>query len=566
VVQSGSCGEATSTAITILIHATTWTSGAWSDGAPDATTSAIISDAYVSGGTSINACSLTVNNNATVVISSGDTVNLSGAITVSTGSFVTFNNNASLIQGGTTNQNSGAIIVKRNSSALKRQDYTIWSSPVANQQLLAYSPQTLTNRFYTYNTSTNLYDLVASPSTTNFETGKGYLIRMPNNHPTTATIWTGQFAGVPNNGDYSFPLVNAGAGNRFNLVGNPYPSPLDLTAFISNATNTNSITGTLYFWRKTNNALSPTYCVWNLGGFVGNGEAQVFDPNDVLQVGQGFFVEGTGTGSTVVFDNSMRINNHANQFFKSTTTVERNRIWLNATNAEGLYSQTMVGYVTNATQEYDPLYDGKYINTGDISLTSLIGTTPFAIQSRALPFVDTDVVPLSFKATNGGNYTIAIDHVDGLFLGSQGVYLRDNLMGTVHDLNSGAYNFVSEAGNFDTRFELVYQSTTLGVGSTTFNAGQVILYKDLTNNLIINTGAATMASVKVFDLNGKLLVDKKDVNSNNTAMNIGIANEVVVVQIISDKGVTVTKKFLVQRVSAKEEQFKMVKVQVAEDE
>jgi hypothetical protein len=389
---------------------------------------------------------------------------------------------------------------------------------------------------------------------------------MPNNHPTTATIWTGQFVGVPNNGDYSFPLVNGGVGNRFNLVGNPYPSPIDLTAFIGNATNNNSITGTLYFWRKTNASATPSYCTWNLGGFVGNGDVLAIDPNDVLQTGQGFFVEGTGVGSTVVFDNSMRTNNHTNQFFKSAATVERNRIWLNATNADGLFSQTMVGYVTNATQDYDPMYDGKFINTGDMSLSSLIGAIPFAIQSRALPFADSDVVPLSFKATTAGSYSIAIDHVDGLFTGSQGIYLRDNLSGTIFDLHSGAYNFISEAGNFDSRFELVYQSSTLGVVPSEFNANHVLLYKDLTNNLIINTGSETMASVKVFDLTGKLLVDKKDINSNHAAMNIGIANEVVVVQIISDKGVTVTKKFLVQRVSSKEEKFKMIKVQVAEDE
>jgi len=262
----------------------------------------------------------------------------------------------------------------------------------------------------------------------------------------------------------------------------------------------------------------------------------------------------------------MRVNNHADQFFKSASMIERNRIWLNATNSNGLFSQTMVGYVTNATQDYDPMYDGKFINTGDISLSSLIGTTAYAIQSRALPFAASDVVPLSFKATTAGSYSIAIDHVDGLFTGSQGIYLRDNLSGIVFDLHSGPYNFASEAGSFDSRFELVYQSSTLGVVPAEFNASHVILYKDLTNNLVINTGSENMSSVKVFDLNGKLLFDKKDINSNHTAMNIGIANEVVVVQIISDKGVTVTKKFLVQRVSAKEEKFKMIKVQVAEDE
>jgi hypothetical protein len=549
VVQSGVCSEVNSSPITVTISSTTWTSGAWTNGTPDATKAAIISDSFISAGTNITACSLTVNNGASVVISSGDTVTLSGALISIPGTLVTINNNANLIQSGTTNTNSGAIIIKRNSSALKRQDYTIWSSPVASQQLQSFSPQTLSGRFYTYNTTTNLYDVVASPSTTNFDAAKGYLIRMPNNHPATATIWAGQFAGVPNNGNYSFTLVNGGAGQRFNLVGNPYPSPIDATAFIGDSNNTSSITGALYFWRKTNNALSPTYCTWTLGGFVSNGEAQVFDPNDVIQTGQGFFVEGTGSG-TVNFNNSMRINNHANQFFKNatanvtnTTTIERNRVWLNATNASGLFSQAMVGYITNATQGVDNTIDGKYINDGDIALTSLIDTTPYAIQARALPFDANDVVPMQFKVTTAGEYTIAIDHKDGLFADSQEVYLRDNLTGQIHNLNTGSYTFASESGTFTSRFELLYQ-IPLGYTQPTFNTNQVVVYKSNTDEIVVNTGTVVMSSVKVFDIRGRLLEEKTAINASQTTVKGGAANEVLLVQVTSQDGITIIKKVI----------------------
>ncbi|MGL2966866.1 beta strand repeat-containing protein [Flavobacterium sp. XGLA_31] len=554
VIENGTCPEAFSSATTVSINTTTWSSGAWSNGAPNATTAAIISDSYTSGGVDMEACSLTVNNSATVSITSGDSVTLSGPITVGAGCLVTFNNNANLIQSGTTNTNTGAVIIKRNSSALKRLDYTLWSSPVANQQLAAFSPQTLTNRFYTYTTIdtnpaapdyTNLYEPI-DPTTNNFATAKGYLIRVPNNHPLTATVWTGQFAGVPNNGNYSFNLVDGGAGMRFNLVGNPYPSPIDATAFVGDANNSSTITGTLYFWRKTNNALSPSYCTWTLGGFVSNGEAQVFDPNDIIQTGQGFFVEGTGSG-TVNFDNTMRLDNHTDQFFKNSNTtsaaVERNRIWLNATNSSGLFSQAMVGYMTNATQGVDATIDGKYINDGDIALTSLIDATPYAIQGRALPFDATDVVPLSFKANAAGNYTIALDHVDGLFTGSQEIYLRDNTTQTIHDLRAGSYNFASEAGSFTSRFELLYQMP-LGVTNPVFNANQVVIYKNQTNDFVINSGNVTMATVKVFDLRGRLLVEKKGVNATQTTIGAGLANEVLLVQITSEDGITITKKVM----------------------
>jgi hypothetical protein len=576
IVQSGVCSEVASAYTSVDINTTTWASGAWDNGDPDATTTAIITDAYVSGGFDLEACSLTVNNGSAVIISSGDSVRLSGALTVTgLGTLVTFNNNANLIQSGSANTNSGAIVIKRNSAAIKRQDYTLWSSPVASQQLQAFSPQTLSNRFYTYTTydainppgptnNTNLYTPV-NPTSTNFASATGYLIRVPNNHPATATIWPGKFTGVPNNGDYSFSLVDGGAGNRFNLVGNPYPSPLDAVAFVLDTNNSANITGTLYFWRKTNNPLNttpgfatPSYSDWTYGVGYNNPNLEApeatFFNDEIIQTGQGFFVEASSGGTTLNFTNDMRADNHSDQFFKTTnattstnstnSAIERNRIWLKATNTTATnYSQTLLGYVTNATMADDKNIDGKYNNDGDIALTSLIGSERYSIQGRTLPFDATDVVPLSFTVALADNYTIAIDHVDGLFLNGQTIYLRDNLTGAIQDLNAGSYTFASDAGAFNTRFEILYQMP-LGVTNPIFNANQVVIYKNLSNDFIINTGNVTMASVKVFDIRGRLLLDKKDINASQTTISAGLANEVLLVQITSDEGTTVTKKVI----------------------
>ncbi|TBX70758.1 T9SS type A sorting domain-containing protein [Flavobacterium silvisoli] len=527
---------------------TTWSGGVWDNGAPDFTMNAVISSTFISGGVNLDANSLTINNNASVVISSGDTVSLTGSLIVEPGSLVVFNNNANLIQDGTTNTNSGAIIIKRNSSLLKRLDYTLWSSPVAGTQtLLAFSPETSNIspnniRFYKYNTNTNLYD-VTDPSTTTFANATGYLIRIPNNHPaTTPTIWTGQFAGVPNNGDYTYTMADYGVGKRFNLVGNPYPSPLDATSFVT--ANSDNITGTLYFWRKTNNALNAAYCTWSTLGFVTNEDPQAVDPNGVIQIGQGFFVEATGNGTALNFDNTMRIFNHDNQFFRTAANnVEKNRIWLNVTNASGAFSQTLIGYVANATQGVDASVDGKAMNDGSVSLTSLIGSTPYAIQGRALPFAADDVVPLYFKATAAGDYTIALDHADGLFSGNQAIYLKDNTTGIIHDLHTGGYTFSSAAGNFDSRFQLLYQ-LPLAVAAPEFNANQVVLYTTSANELVVNSGAVKLAAVSVFDVQGRLLLEKKGINATQTIINTDSTNQLLLVQLTSEDGVKVTKKVI----------------------
>lgn len=538
VVKSGSCTRVFSAPAAIIIKSTTWNGVAWSNGAPDSVTSAFITGNYTATG-NLNACTLTISNNAVVDIPAAYDVTLNGALAVDSGSF-TLENNANLLQ-LTDVANSGNIIVKRNSSALKRQDYTLWSSPVAGQNVLGFSPFTLTNRFYTYNTDTNLYNAVADPSAVTFSDAKGYLVRMPNNHPTWASVWNGQFTGVPHNGNYNFTMYNGGAGKRFNLVGNPYPSPISMNTFVSN--NAGNITGTLYFWRKTNNATSPSYCSWTAGGgFVTNGEAQVSNPNGIIRTGQGFFVEAAGNATTVSFNNGQRSGDNANQFFRTDNEPERNRIWLNATNDAGAFSQMLVGYITDATMGVDDQIDGKYINDGVIALNSIIDNTDYVIQGRPLPFDASDIVPLKFTAATAGNYTIAIDHVDGFFTGSQDIFLKDNLSGVTHDLKGGAYTFASEAGTSAGRFEIVYQNL-LEVNDPGFDENGMVIYKH-EGSFVINSGSAIMDTVRVYDVRGRLLLEKKAVNASETTFDAGETNQVLIVKITSDSDATVTKKVI----------------------
>ena len=170
------CAEAYSSAATLSFASTTWNGTSWVGGEPTANKALIISANYTSPGANYNlqGCSLTVQNNAVVTVVPQDSVILSGALTVTTGSTMTFEAQAHLIQSGTTNLNSGTVIVKANSSPIKRLDYTLWSAPVAGQQMQAFSPLTLANRFYNYDSNTNFYTVVTSPSTTSFEAAKAF--------------------------------------------------------------------------------------------------------------------------------------------------------------------------------------------------------------------------------------------------------------------------------------------------------------------------------------------------------------------------------------------------------
>ncbi|MDD5148851.1 MAG: T9SS sorting signal type C domain-containing protein [Flavobacterium sp.] len=526
--------ESARTSVSVTLGNTTTWNGLWDNGAPTSYSKVIIASDFTAIA-DLSACSLDITGTAVVSVPTGFNFNISGAVTVAPTASLTFENDANLVQIDNV-ANAGNITVKRNSSPLIRQDYTLWSSPVAGQQLLAFSPATLINRFYIYNPTTNLYNTIAP--TFDFNIGTGYLIRMPNTHPTIPTIWNGVFSGVPNNGTINYTMTDGGVGFRFNLTGNPYPSPINMARFVTDNTN---ITGTLYFWRKTNNPLSPSYCSWTAGTFTTNGEAQVVDPNGIIQTGQGFFVEANGTGTALTFKNTQRIGNTVGQFFK-TKAVERNRIWLNATNTSGAFSQMAVGYITDATQGVDA-FDGKYYNDGAIALSSIIDNNDYAIQGRALPFDANDVVLMSFSAKTAGDYSIAIDHVDGLFSGSQSIVLKDNLTGAETDLKAGAYTFTAAAGTDKTRFTLKYQKT-LGINNPTFDENSVTVFKNK-GVISIKSVGTTIANVKVFDILGRLIFEKSKVNASETSIDGSkFANQVLMVKITSEANKVVNKKVI----------------------
>ena len=522
-----------------------WTDGSnWNNGVPDATMDVIIGTGtfqpIIASNVSIK--SLKLNELTSLTVNSGNNITVAGAIT--NNGMMTIENNANLIQAGTTNDNTGNIIVKRNSNALSRLDYTSWSSPVSNasQFLTTFSPLTLTNRFYNYNEATNQYNEISSPSSTIFAVGSGYLIRMPNTAvaaPATEAF-TGVFTGVPNNGTINKVITyNGSAPFGYNLVGNPYPSAIDAQVFIT--ANTTNIESSLYFWRKTNGASGTAYATYNSVGSVATGSGLTGTgsaaPNGTIQVGQGFFVKAK-SASNLTFTNAMRLGTVSTQFFK-TKQVAKDRVWLNLTNIAGVFSQTLVGYLADATQGVDN-YDAKYINDSPIALTSSINGEEYTIQGRPA-FDASDVVALNFKTDADGYYTIALDHFDGVFATGQDVYLVDSKTGTETDLKAGSYTFNATAGIDNARFSLKYQKT-LKVDAPAFNENSVRVYRN-NGALYVNSGNIAISKITVFDIQGRLITEQKNVKATSAVINnLKTVHQVLIVKIVSEDNKEVTKK------------------------
>jgi len=517
---------------------TTYSGGVWTPAAPTSGNSAVIESNY-SLAADITACSLTVKNNATVTIPSGNNVNLIGALTVEAGSAFTLSNNANLVQTNANSTNSGTINVNRESNPLFRLDFTLWSSPVSGAQTLAnFSPLTSTNRFYTYSPSGNQYTLVSSAIP--FANGTGYLIRMPNEGTTNYNLGTetltynGVFTGTPNNGNVNVTGLTA---ETYNAVGNPYPSTIGAQLFLDG----NNTDGILYFWRKKNADAGSSYATFTTGGATASTPTSAA-PDGTIAVGQGFIVKTAAAATALNFTNTMRTTNNSAQFFKTKKVADKSRVWLNLTNTSGVFSQALVGYMDGATLGVDYGIDAKYINDSPIALTSNINNEEYTIQGR--PAFDlSDVVALNFKTTVAGDYTIAIDHMDGLFATGQDIYLVDNKTGAETKLNEGAYSFTADSGVDNSRFSLKYQKT-LKVDASALNDNSVQVYKNK-GTLYVNAGAKVINSIKVYDVQGRLIAEQRNVKANTASIsNLKANNQVLIVRVTGEDNSEVTKKVM----------------------
>jgi hypothetical protein len=257
-------------------------------------------------------------------------------------------------------------------------------------------------------------------------------------------------------------------------------------------------------------------------------------------VGQGFITKTGVAATSLVFTNAMRLGTASTQFFKTKQVTEKSRVWLNLTNTAGLFSQTLVGYLDEATLGVDNGIDGKYINDSATALTSNINGEEYTIQGRPA-FDASDVVALNFKTDVAGDYTIALDHFDGLFTAGQDIYLKDNNTGAETDLKAGSYTFAAASGVDNTRFSLKYQKT-LKVDDAVFNENNVAVYAK-NGSLYVNSGEMAINTIQVYDVQGRLLAERKGLKTTTAILeNLKANNQVLLVKVLGANNKVVTKK------------------------
>lgn len=494
---------------TTAVPAITWNGTDWSNGTgPDATMLVVIAGDY-SINASFEALSLTVNSGITLTVGTfvktGDVTN-NGNIIVA--------DNASFIQTADAEYAGAGNFTVNRSSASAASKYAFWSSPVENQNMYAIFPGSTIPFVMTYNTTTDNYNTLGNPA--NAIEGLGYSIKTPTDAPATAT-----FNGVPNNGAFTTDLSLAG--EKYNLVGNPYPSNLDLTAF--NTANASNIDPTYWFWDNTSNSVTNQTgsTGTNYGYATYNADGQTWTPapntstirlENNAKVGQAFIV--SALTNTLAFNNNFRVAETGVDLNRSTAAnSEEGKFWLSLTSTYNSNVTQAITYQTGASDEYDR-FDSRSIGIGSDAFYSFAGAEKVIIQSKA-PFRTNDVVVLGNKHFDSGTFTITLVQKEGLFTTGQAIYLKDKLTGTETNLQNGAYTFTSAAGEFADRFEIAYTQRVLGTDSSAKN--ELSVYRQ-GEDFVINS-PSKINTVKVYDASGRLIKSLKANGNKEIVTNLG---------------------------------------------
>jgi len=573
VTQAGTCSVA-SDAAQLKIDSTTWSGSAWSNGAPNLTKLAIINGNYnTTTNGNIDACSLIVNVGFTTTVTANQYINIQNDLTVNgmldvldQGSLVMISNTGVVTNNGTTT-------VRKNSTLFDKYDYTFWSSPVANASISVFS-QWQTNYIFKLNTAAfrddnndshddNMDAWVFTPQSEIMSPGRGYAAM-----GKVAQVFPAQqgsvYSGAVNNGIITQPIAlsldNTKANDDFNLVGNPYPSAISADDFI---TANPSISGTLYFWTHEGNiqvaAINPgpmamnfspdDFAYYNLAGGTGtragllSGNGNSNAPSGFIASGQGFQVDADAATS-VTFNNNMRNKGHINTDFYRDSNAgpapQKDRIWLNMTSSEGIFSQQLIGFFPQATMGVDRGFDGYYTKSPTYAaFYSMIGDIPYKIQGRST-FDVNDRIPLGFRSAYEKTYAVSIGDIEGV-LRNQNVYIEDLQLNVIHDLKASNYVFSTPAGEFNNRFVLRFTNNTLGNDDFEATANSVVIYAN--ENINVSSSLERIKEVMVYDVLGRQIAEKKNVSGNTTIVtNVRPTQSALIVKVTLENGQTVTKK------------------------
>lgn len=592
--DSATCYKA-SNATKLDVRVSIW-NGSWNT-APGLDRFVVLNANYNTGnGTngqdSFGACGLIINSGI-LTVDNSTYVEVVNDVVVETGAQVVVETQGAFVQRGvagaagafTLNGTATSQVNKLTAPLANWYDYTYWSSPVATADVdVALGFANPLRRFW-YNA--NLYldldnddidddanDWTLATGSGQMVVGRGYAATHNNIGFTAGFQYQYNFEGALNTGDYTSPLAyNVSNTDHWNLVGNPYPSAIKVRGIdgLFDA-NVGVIKTAVYLWSHDSPPLGTNPGNENLN-FNTNDYAIINEtmstagasgvtPGNYIPSGQGFFVSSLAN-TDLNFTNAMRISgdNSNDLFFRNATDagtelLEEARLWLNLTAEGGVFNQLGVGYVQNATDDFDGLgYDAKRnpSSGSDVVIYSKIDGEDYnlAIQGKAVSSLNLDeIIKIGFSTTIEENiiYTFSIYDFEGSFLSEHPIYLKDNMSNTLHNLKDSDYNFTSEAGRFDNRFEIVFTPTTLSVDDKLLDPNDLSIVELQNGDVQIKVSSNhTIDKVEIIDMTGRRIYTLKGSKAIEVYDLSNLSKATYIAKVKLSNGQVISKKAIKQR-------------------
>jgi hypothetical protein len=476
---------------------------------------------------------LEVQSGATVTIPATQALTVNGVLTNNGTVYV--NNNGSLVQTtGSTLAGSGTYQVQRQGASGQR--FNFWSSPITGQNGV---PGTS----YSYNPNAGTQDdSDDNPSDPGWNSFNGTM--------TPGVGYAGQgggmatFTGTVNNGNIPYTLVyhafdntysQTSPGTPFNLVGNPYPSAISAAQLI---TDNPTIDGTIYFWDDDlsggTDYSRTDFAYWNGTGGLGTGAGSAGAPNGSISTAQGFYVRAL-SGGTLTFNNGQRVAGPNTQFLKPNGADSR--LWLSVESADH-FDQVLIGALEDATEEEDRLYDAiKMRSANGISLSAVGNDVEHAIMAFPPP-VANKTIPLRVNTEANGTHIFKAQTIENF--NEFALYFDDALTGDSYQIEEGVGIPIEiHAGEHLNRFYLNLVRTSF-TGIREAEESPLTAYAANGYLTVGCAGCAPDASIELLDMSGRVVLSERnpDFEGGMSVTDIsGLSTGVYVVRVVTDNQV-----------------------------
>lgn len=446
------------------------------------------------------------------------------------------------------------------------------------------SPLSIATRWiYTFTTSNaySQWNYIGGANT--IGAGSGFTMK-----GTTGGNQQYDFRGKANDGN----IASAVSTGNFTLIGNPYPSAVDLNLFIADAGNAAAFDGRILFWEQVNVASHNiaayqggygTYTIgtgytaapfWNFDGAGSptvptGGSGTAFTGRRFSPIGQGFMVQGIANAS-VTMKNTFRVfvkENASSQFARQNadasdefypeilnlagidyTQVRQGhapQLKINAMFNNGGVRPTTLAFREDFTDGIDYSADATMSSNQAADFYYIIDNKEFL--ANALKFDIDKRIPVGLKCDAETNFKIKVVDVLYGFDANQTVYLFDNVTGVYTDIKNGTFETVMPAGNYRNRFEITFRQETLSTNEEVAQSFAIFQNDSSRNITIKNPNSIDLKSVSVYDVTGKSVINKNNLGAN-TLIELSSSNlptGIYIVKLITTSNQEITTKLAV---------------------